>query len=130
MKAGYVIDCTIRPEGFKFRSMRFPAHTVALLLFIWCRSAFCAAAQDAALYADAIAKINDAHVKQPGKNKEADLSKLIPPAAKAALKRVLEAKPATDVAPALLKCGEAALDLDQIDDFESIRKRLVELSPE
>jgi len=88
------------------------------------------ATQDATVYADAIAKINDAHVRQPAKNKEADLAKQIPAAAKAALKRLLDAKPAPDLGAALLKCGEAALDLDQMEDFEAIRTKLTAVVPD
>jgi hypothetical protein len=83
-----------------------------------------APAQDAAVYADAIAKINDAHARQPGKNTEAQLAQQLPATAKSALKRVLEAKPAPDLAAALSRCGEAALDLDQLADFDAIRTRL------
>ena len=81
-------------------------------------------AQDAEAYTGAISKINDAHARQPGKNKEADLAKQLPPAAKSALKRVFEAKTAPELPPALLRCGEAALDLDQMDDFVAVRTKL------
>jgi hypothetical protein len=86
-------------------------------------------AQDAASYAGAVAKINDAHARQPGKNREADLAKQIPPAAKSALKRVVDANASPELAPALLKCGEAALDLDQMADFEAVRNKLAAVSP-
>jgi hypothetical protein len=91
-------------------------------------SAVAGPAQDAAAYAGAIAKINDAHVRQPGKIKEADLSKQLPPAAKSALKRVIEARESPELVPALLKCGEAALDLDQIADFSAVRTKLATVS--
>jgi hypothetical protein len=87
-------------------------------------------AQDAAAYADAIAKINDAHVRQPGRNTEADLAKSMPATAKSALQRLLAAKPAPDLAPALLKAGEAALDLDLVADFEAVRKQLGSVAPD
>lgn len=87
-------------------------------------------AQDAAAYATAIAKINDAHVRQPGKTKEPDLAKQLPATAKSALQRVIDAKPAPDLAPALFQCGEAALDLDLRDDFEKVRARLVTIAPD
>jgi hypothetical protein len=87
-------------------------------------------AQNAAAYADAIAKVNDAHVRQPGKNTEAQLAQQLPATAKAALNRVLEAKPAPDLAAALSRCGEAALDLDLGADFEAIRSRLATVAPD
>jgi hypothetical protein len=99
--------------------------TFAIVLIIASASpAKAAPAQDAAAYADAIAKINDAQAKQPGKNTEAQLAQQLPATAKSALKRVLDAKPAPDLAAALSRCGEAALDLDQVADFDAIRTRL------
>jgi hypothetical protein len=85
--------------------------------------------QDAAVYAEAIAKINEAHVRQPGKNTEAQLAQQLPGTAKSALKRVLDANPAPDLAAALSRCGEAALDLDQLADFDAIRTRLAAVDP-
>ena len=87
-------------------------------------------AQDAAAYAEAIGKINAAHVRQPGRTKESDLAKLLPPTAKSALQRIIDAKPAPDLAAALERCGEAALDLDLIADFEKIRTRLATVAPD
>ena len=91
---------------------------------------FAGPAQDAVAYAEAIAKINDTHARQPGKNTEADLAKSIPVSARSALQRLLATKPAPDLAPALLSAGEAALNLDQITDFNAVRERLVTVSPE
>jgi hypothetical protein len=88
-----------------------------------------APAQDASAYAEAVAKINSAHARQPGKNTESQLSQQLPAAPKAALKRVLETKSAPDLVPALMKCGEAALDLDQLPDFEAVRARLQIIDP-
>ncbi len=98
---------------------------------IWCLAATCAAgpAQDAATYASAVAKINDAHVRQPGRNKESDLAKQLPASAKSALKSALAAKPSPDLGPALLRCGEAALDLSLEDDFKAVREKLAAVSP-
>jgi hypothetical protein len=98
-------------------------------LALLCARAIAGPAQDAAAYAGAIAKINDAHVKQPGKNTEVDLAKQVPATAKSALKRVLAEKPGPDTAAALLKCGEAALDLNQMEDFQAIRARLTTVAP-
>jgi hypothetical protein len=88
-----------------------------------------APSQDAAAYADAIARINGAHLRQPGQVTETQLAAQLPIAAKSALKRVLEAKPSPDLAAALLKCGEAALDLALMEDFEAARARLSAVSP-
>lgn len=92
--------------------------------------AVAAPAQDAAAYADAIGKINDAHVRQPGRNREADLARLVPATAKSALQRVVTAKPSPDLAPALIRCGETALDLDLMTDFEAVRARIAEVAPD
>jgi len=100
---------------------------VASLLSAWAPAAV---TQDVAAYAEAVAKINDAHAGQPGKNTEADLAKLLPMSAKFALQRLLASRPAPDLGPALLRAGEAALDLDQTADFEAIRKRLLAVAPD
>jgi len=85
--------------------------------------------QDAASYSGAVARINDAHLRQPGKNTEAVLAKQLPAAAKSALQHVLDAKPGPDTGPALLRCGEAALDLDLMEDFKSVHTRLAAIAP-
>src|SRR5688572_13786062 len=85
--------------------------------------------QDANGYAESVAKINTAHARQAGKATETQLAAQLPASAKAALKRVLEAKAAPDLAAALLKCGEAALDLDLMQDFEAVRAKLATVSP-
>jgi len=97
---------------------------VALCLFALTFPLLAGPAQDAAAYAGAVAKINDAHVRQPGRNTETLLAKQMPPAARSALQRVVDSKPAPDLAPALLRCGEAALDLDLTEDFKWVRTRL------
>jgi hypothetical protein len=86
-------------------------------------------AQDAAAYAEGIARVNQAHLRQPGKATETQLAAQLPANAKTALKRVLEAKPAPDLGAALARCGEAALDLDLMQDFEAIRAKLATVSP-
>ncbi len=91
---------------------------------------FSGPAQEAAAYAGAIAKANDAHARQPGKNTEPQLAQQLPATARSALKRLLEARPAPDLAAALSRCGEAALDLDLAADFEAIRTRLAAVDPE
>jgi len=110
--------------------MKFGAYRLSVVVWTLLAPAGLAGpAQDAAAYAGAVAKINDAHTRQPGKNKEADLAKQLPPAAKSALKRVLETKASPELGPALLKCGEAALDLDQMDDFNAVRTKFAAVSP-
>lgn len=113
--------------------MRNAAFVIRVLLVVFAGLALPALAgpaQDAAAYAAAVAKINEAHVRQPGKNTETALAKQLPAAAKSALKRVLETKSGTELAPALLRCGEAALDLDLMDDFKAVRTRLTAEAPQ
>ncbi|MFN0125379.1 MAG: hypothetical protein ACKV19_01685 [Verrucomicrobiales bacterium] len=105
-------------------------HFVSALAALTAGSAIAGPAQDAAAYADAIAKINQSHVLRPAGNSEADLAKLLPASARSALPRLLAAKPAPDLAPALLRAGEAALDLDLLTDFDSIRPLLETIAPE
>jgi hypothetical protein len=102
---------------------RVPAG-IALLLAWWNAIVVAGPAQDAAAFASAVSKINDAHVRQPGKNTEALLARQLPASAKASLKRVLEARSGPELAPALLRSGEAALDLDLMEDFKAVRARL------
>lgn len=116
--------------------MRLPVHLLvrrALLaiLGLLCSSRAVTAgpAQDAATYAESVARINNAHLRQPGKTTEAQLAGQMPANAKSALKRAIDSKPAPDLAPALLKCGEAALDLDLLQDFEAVRTKLAAVAP-
>jgi hypothetical protein len=88
-----------------------------------------AAAHDAAAYAEAIARINQAHLRQPGQATETQLAAQVPATVKSALKRVLDAKPAPELGAALLKCGEAALDLALMEDFEAVRNKLAATAP-
>jgi len=104
---------------------------LALTATILCSQASLAGpAQDAAAYADAITKINEAHVHQPGRNTEANLAQQVPAGARSALKRLLESKLEPEVLAALNRCAEAALDLDLIVDFEAIRTRIATVAPE
>src|SRR5437868_9333562 len=104
------------------RAVHFPTHRMFIpkshplaqaLIYLLLLAATLQAgpAQDAAAYADSIAKINDAHLKQPGNHTESDLAKSLPPTAKTALQRVLAANAGPETGAALLRCGEAALDL-------------------
>jgi hypothetical protein len=109
---------------------------------LWRRAGICAAfslvavqasmaapTQDGKAYVESIARINNAHLRQPGKTTETQLAASLPASAKTALKRVLDTMTAPDLAPALVKCGEAALDLDLMQDFAAIRTKLATVSP-
>lgn len=85
---------------------------------------------DAAEYTKAVAKINDEHADRPGTADETFLTQKIPIGAATALRRLLAAKDSPDLAQHLLACGEAALDLDRMEDFAAVRARLLKLSPE
>jgi hypothetical protein len=79
-------------------------------------------------YADAIQKLNEAHAQKPGKVREPELAAKLPKPARAALEKLLAAKDSPALAESLRRAGEAALDLDLIDDFRRIRERLAKLS--
>lgn len=87
------------------------------------------AAALASAYADAVRAINEEHARKPGTNTEAALAKKLPREAQAALAKLVDAE-GPDVPAALITAGEAALDLDRIDDFEKVRARLTKLAPE
>lgn len=86
--------------------------------------------RDAARYVQAVAKVNEDHARNPGKEREEALAKKLPADARTALQRVVQARPVPALAVSLQQCGEAAIDLDLVADFEAIRKRLSEVSPE
>ena len=83
--------------------------------------------RDAGRYVAAIEKINSAHLKSPGEVTEDELRREIPKSAVSALERVLKSKPAPEIVEALVKCGEAALDLAAMEHFGRIRERLAEI---
>ncbi|GAA5484718.1 hypothetical protein [Haloferula sargassicola] len=87
-------------------------------------------ASDAARYAAAIDQINAAHLRKPGRVTEDELRGQIPQTALRALDRVLKARPSPETADALLKCGEAALDLADMERFQRIRERLQQVDPD
>lgn len=80
-------------------------------------------------YVAAVQTLNETHAKKPGAESEASLSSKMPRAAISALDALLKSTAKGNVA-ALLQVGEAALDLDRIDDFEKVRARLLDLSAE
>ena len=85
--------------------------------------------QGAQGYIDAIDRINAAHVKNPGTTRESELAKAVPHQKIVGLAKVLRENPSPVVNAALLKAGEAALDLAIEDHFNRIRKRLLETDP-
>ena len=85
--------------------------------------------RDAETYIAAVEKINAAHAKKPGTTTEEELHKKLPFDDVKALARLLKEKPSDEIASLLFKCGEAALDLAQLDHFQRIRSRLLEIAP-
>ena len=85
---------------------------------------------DADAYIKVIAKINDDHAAKPGTENESALSAKLPVTASTALRRLLAARDSPELAKLLVSCGEAALDLDRIEEFTEVRKRLTTLSPD
>jgi hypothetical protein len=96
-------------------------------VLVLCHVAEAAPDRDARRYVDAIEKINAAHLKSPGEVTEDEVQGEIPKSAVAALKRVLKAKSSPETTEALVKCGEAALDLAAMEHFGQIRARLSEV---
>ncbi|MFO1008730.1 MAG: hypothetical protein U1F29_01555 [Planctomycetota bacterium] len=81
-------------------------------------------------YAAAVKEVNEAHAAKPAAKSEEELAKKLPASAAKALAELVKSKEAPGLAPALVVAGEAALDLDRMDDFESVRARLVQVAPE
>ncbi len=84
----------------------------------------------ARIYTEAVLQVNDQHAQKPGKIKEPELAKKLPRAAREALDRLLKTKASPPLFESLGRCGEAALDLDLLDDFERVRSRLEPASPD
>jgi hypothetical protein len=85
---------------------------------------------DAENYIRAVAKINDDHAARPGSTTESELSQKLPESAATALRRLVAAKDSPELANLLVTVGEAALDLDRMEDFAAVRQRLGALSPD
>jgi hypothetical protein len=85
---------------------------------------------DASIYIKAVAKINDDHVARPVPEGETLLTMKLLPSASTALQRLLAAKDSPELVKHLVACGEAALDLDRMEDFTAVRTRLAKLSPD
>jgi hypothetical protein len=81
-------------------------------------------------YVEGVKKVNEEHARKPGKTREEELAKRLPAAASKTLEALLKAKPSPEVLDALEACGEAALDLDLLKDFERIRTRLLKDAPD
>jgi hypothetical protein len=75
-------------------------------------------------YAAASRRINEEHARKPGTTRERDLSARLPKDARAALERLLELPPGPALVEPLQAAGEAALDLDLVEDFDRIRGTL------
>ncbi|MEM7310277.1 MAG: hypothetical protein AAF682_26615 [Planctomycetota bacterium] len=82
-----------------------------------------AAEKQAQAYAAAVDKLNASHARKPQMTEE-ELAAKLPSKAEKALSRLLEMDDSEELLEALVTAGEAALDLDRIDDFERVRKRL------
>jgi hypothetical protein len=87
-------------------------------------------AELARAYAGGIRQVNEEHARKPGKTLEPDLAKRVSRQARGALEKLLALKASPAVADALLSAGETALDLDLLEDFERVRKRLEETAPD
>lgn len=117
-----IMICPDMNSRFKAPAMMV---AVLLLLLAWLTgSSLAGPAREGEAFASAVAKINDAHLRQPGRSTESQLAKQLPASAKSALQRLLEAKTGPELVPALLRCGEAALDLDLMEEFAAVRTRL------
>ena len=111
---------------------RAPAWPAAMVVGLLGTVARLPAQDPAALaktYGLAIQKVNEEHARRPGKTKEEDLAKKVPKASRAALDRLLAMKDSPQLFDALVACGEAALDLDLVEDFEKATGRLEKSSP-
>ncbi len=97
---------------------------VSLALVVLVAPLSAQAERNAAAYEKSVKKVNDAHARKPGKNREAALVKKDAATRKRALDALLKKKPSPAVHAALKRCGEAALDLDLMTDFRRIRARL------
>ena len=85
-------------------------------------------AKDAARYAAAVAKVNEAHVKKPSARSEEELAGQLPPEAVSAFRAVMAAPDtAPGLVPALAALGSAALDVASADQCAAVRGRLEKL---
>lgn len=87
------------------------------------------AARLARRYVEAVAKLNEDHARRPGDVREDELRDELPRGATAALAELLGREGSEEVLAALQQVGEAALDLDRLEDFDAARARLAELAP-
>ncbi|MBI5363841.1 MAG: hypothetical protein HZA53_11730 [Planctomycetes bacterium] len=103
-----------------------------MLLLCLCTLALGPAPDASALakdYAAAVRELNDAHAAKPVVKSEEELARRLPAAAEKALAALVKSKDAPELAAALVVAGEAALDLDRMDDFELVRARLAQVAP-
>lgn len=89
-----------------------------------------APAKDASVYVEAVAQVNEAHLKKREAVSEEDLARRLPSRAVNAMRSVLAAPDtAPDLVPALAAVGAAAVDVAQADVCEAVRVRLEKLAP-
>ena len=110
-------------------SMIPPAFLLALAVVFTCTSVWADPARDAKRYVSAIERINAAHAKNPRDTSEKELAEGIPRTAVVSLARLLKAEASEEITAALVRCGEAALDLSQMDHFARIRNHLLKVDP-
>ncbi len=80
----------------------------------------------AGTYADAIDELNKDHARKP-RSDEGELAKKLSRKARAAFDKLVKAEEKEGLSAALLDAGRAALELDLIEDFKTVRKRLLEV---
>ncbi len=71
-------------------------------------------------YVKAVRELNEGHVRKPAAANEGELAARMPKQALEAFEALFTIK-AADVRDHIARCGEAALDLDRVDDFERAR---------
>ncbi len=81
-------------------------------------------------YTWGVREVNEKHAQKPGKTRERDLAKRLSKPSRGALETLLRMKDSPALLDGLVACGEAALDLDLVEDFERVRGRLAAASPE
>jgi len=80
-------------------------------------------------YASAVEKLDEEHTRKPEAKTEEALAAKLPVAASRALEALIAAENDPELAGALARAGEAALDLARLEDFERVRARLAALDP-
>ncbi len=81
-------------------------------------------ARMAKAYVDAVRDVNEDHARKPGETREDELAKELPKKARKAFSQLLGEEDSPEVRAALLRSGQAALELALVEDFEAVRERL------